>query len=197
VAIDDPRCLCCGAPTVREIDACSECRGRGLAFDRAWSAFSYAGVARDVVTALKASGAPGLAGLMADELAARAPEGLLQGALVPVPAHRRRRRRHGFNQAQLLARALGRASSMPARDGLRRVEVPAQVGLERLARLHNARGSVRLRTGASAPRRAVLVDDVYTTGATLDACAQALRAAGTREVAAITFARAIRGVGIP
>lgn len=142
---------------------------------------------------LKARGAPALAGLMADELVARAPEDLLRGALVPVPAHRRRRRRHGFNQAQLIAQRLGRAASLPVHDGLRRVQVPAQVGLERVARLHNARGSVRLRAGASAPPRAVLVDDVYTTGATLDACAQALLGSGTREVAAITFARAVRG----
>jgi ComF family protein len=146
-----------------------------------------------MVHALKARGALALAGLMAYELAARAPEGLLRGVLVPVPAHRRRRRRQGFNQAHLIARELGRAASMPVRNGLRRVEVSAQVGLERAARLHNARGSVRLRAGPAAPPRAVLVDDVYTTGATLDACAQALLAAGTREVAAITFARAVRG----
>jgi ComF family protein len=145
-----------------------------------------------VVNALKARGALALAGLMANELAARAPEGLLRGVLVPVPAHRRRRRRHGFNQAHLIARELGRAASLPVGKGLRRVHVPEQVGLERVARLRNARGSVRLRTGVTGPPRAVLVDDVYTTGATLDACAQALLASGTREVAAITFARAVR-----
>jgi ComF family protein len=144
------------------------------------------------VNELKARGALAIAGWMADELAIRAPEGLLQGVLIPVPAHRRRRRKHGFNQAHLIARELGRAASMPVREGLRRVQVPAQVGLERVARLHNARGSVQLRAGLTAPPRAVLVDDVYTTGATLDACAQALRAAGTRDVAAITFARAVR-----
>jgi predicted amidophosphoribosyltransferase len=92
----------------------------------------------------------------------------------------------------LIARELGRAASLPVREGLRRVHLPAQVGLERVARLQNARGSVRLQGGLTGPPHAVLVDDVYTTGATLDACAQALRAAGTREVAAITFARAVR-----
>jgi ComF family protein len=196
VPIGDHRCLRCGAPAARDSEACRECRDRALAFDCAWSAFAYEGVAREVVNALKARGALALAGLMAEELVARAPEGLLRGVLVPVPGHPRRRRRHGFNQAQLIARALGRAASLPVRKSLRRVNVPAQVGLERVARLHNARGSVRLPPGVTGPLRAVLVDDVYTTGATLDACARALRASGTREVAAITFARAVRSQGI-
>jgi ComF family protein len=131
---------------------------------------------------------------MASQIAARAPAGSLDGqALVPVPAHPRRRRRHGFNQAESIARSLRRITGLPvlsilARDG----RVAPQVGLERRARLANARGSVRA-CSASVPARAVLVDDVYTTGATLDACARALSERGASEVVAVTFARAVRG----
>lgn len=194
VVLPDPRCLRCGAPTSSRSPACRECRRRRLCFDRAWSPFAYEGIARRAVAALKLQGALAVSRLMAAELASRAPLGLLRGTLVPVPAHRRRRRRHGFNQARAIAAALAREAGLPMVDGLERSgATPPQVGLERRARLLNARDSVRVRAGSVVPARAVLVDDVYTTGATLDACARALSAAGAAEVVAVTFARAIRG----
>jgi predicted amidophosphoribosyltransferase len=193
VALPGARCRRCGAPVVRDSRDCRECRGRSFAFARAWSAFAYEGVCRRVVTALKSRSAVAVTGFMGGEIARRCPSGLVEGILVPVPAHARRRRLHGFNPAREIARALGRRSGCPVRDLLERTgRAPPQVGLERAARLANARGSVGLRSGASAPERAVLVDDVYTTGATLDACARALRAAGSNEVMAVTFARAVR-----
>jgi ComF family protein len=198
VPLPDPRCRRCGAPVGRECDRCGECRGRPLAFDRAWSAFAYEGVSRRLVAALKSRGALAAASFMGERIAQRVPEPLLRGTLVPVPAHPFRRRRHGFNQAAELARAVGDAAGLRVTDVLRRDAASrAQVGLERRARLASAPGTVRVRAGSS--RRTaigplvVLVDDVYTTGATLDACAQALRAAGACEVVALTFARAIRG----
>jgi ComF family protein len=193
VPLHDPRCRRCGAPLVHAISRCPECRGRALAFDGAWSAFSYEGVARDVVAALKSRGAVALAALIAKEIASRATPGILTGTLVPVPAHPDRRRRQGFNQARAIADPLGRMASLAVGDVLRRGRAPTQVGLERRARLENALGSVRMRAGAHAPARVVLVDDVYTTGATLDACARVLRDSGAREIVAVTFARALRG----
>jgi ComF family protein len=150
-------------------------------------------VARTVVAALKSNGAVPLAAWMGDELALRTPPALLSGTLVPVPAHARRRRRQGFNQAEAIARALARRTGLPLRDVLARSKSrPPQVGLERRARLANARGSIRCRRGVQAPPRALLVDDVYTTGATLDACARGLLDSGSDYVAAVTFARAVR-----
>ena len=192
VPLSDPRCERCGAPVVRPVSSCGECQGRGLAFDGAWAAFHYGGVSRGIVTALKLRGHVAVARFMAAEIAARVPEGLARATLVPVPAHPRRRRRDGFNQAGALARALGAQTGQPVRDLLVRAggAVP-QVGLERSARLANARGSVRSRSVSRPPERAVVVDDVYTTGATLDACAVALRGSGVAEVSAVTFARVI------
>jgi predicted amidophosphoribosyltransferase len=194
VALPSQRCGHCGAPLARAADGCRECRGRALAFARAWSPFAYEGVGRRIVAALKSRGAVAVAGFMGREIARRAPADLVQGTLIPVPARAQRRRAHGFNQATEIARALGRGAGLPVRDLLVRIgPAPPQVGLERPARLANVRRSVRLRGGATPPERGVLVDDVYTTGATLDACARALTAAGTREVVAVTFARAVRG----
>jgi predicted amidophosphoribosyltransferase len=97
-----------------------------------------------------------------------------------------------MNQAGWLARALGDLAGLAVADVLTRsAGSRPQVGLARRARLANARASVRSRR-APPGGRLVLVDDVYTTGATLDDCARALLAAGGAEVVALTFARALR-----
>ena len=141
---------------------------------------------------LKLRGATRAATFMSAEIASRSPPGLLSGTLVPVPAHAGRRRRMGLNQAACLARSLGRRSGLPVAEVLcRAAGSTAQVGLARRERLHNARDSVSARR-APPGGRLVLVDDVYTTGATLDACARVLRARGADEVVAVTFARALR-----
>jgi predicted amidophosphoribosyltransferase len=174
------------------VETCAECRGRELAFDHAWAPFAYDGVARRMVTALKSRGALAAARCMGREIAALAPEGFIAEALVPAPAHPRRHRRHGFNQAEAIAGWVSKATGLPVCDALRRTPGAApQIGLPRRKRLLNARDSVRLVRGPL-PSRAALIDDVYTTGATLDASARALRASGVVGVCAITFARAVR-----
>jgi predicted amidophosphoribosyltransferase len=123
------------------------------------------------------------------------PPGLRTGAtIVPVPAHPAHARTRGYDQARLLARALARRTGAPLAQPLRRSGAAlGQLGASRVERLREGRVAVRARDG---PRRVLLVDDVHTTGATLDACAQALRAAGTVEVSAVTWARALRRPGI-
>jgi ComF family protein len=153
-----------------------------------WAALEYEGAARALVGALKFRGAVGLADSMAALMVATAPAERLRDTLVPVPLHPARRRSRGFNQAERLAQALGRRAGLTVADclvrggpGLR------QVGRDRAARLTGPMGSVR--AARAVPSSAVLVDDVVTTGATLAACAAALRAAGSREVTALVFAR--------
>lgn len=192
VPLLDPRCAHCGAPVVTASPRCPECRGRGLSFGSAWAPFAYEATARRLVIALKSLGATRSAAFMAFEIASRAPPGLLGGTLVPVPAHAARRRRHGLNQAAWLARALGRLGGLAVVDVLERDRSSTpQIGLARRDRLVQARDSVSARRAPPAGRL-VLVDDVYTTGATLDACARVLRGAGGRDVVAVTFARATR-----
>jgi ComF family protein len=157
---------------------------------RVWAPIAYAGPARDLVRALKFRGATAVADAMAAQIAANAPMSMLDGVLVPVPLHPRRLRRRGYNQAAVLAAALARRSGLELADCLRRAGSAAtQVGRDRRARRLGPAGSIELR--AAAPARALLVDDVATTGATLAACAGALRAAGSIEVAALVFARTI------
>lgn len=182
------RCPRCGLPS-----RCRDCPARRSAFEAAWAPLAYDASARRAVTALKFGGALPLADTMAAQIAAGAPAGLVVDAtLVPVPLHPARRRRRGFNQAELLARSLSQRLGLPLYCCLtRRGSASRQLGAGRAVRLAPARIEVSVRSPA--PARAVLVDDVHTTGATLDACARALRAGGARQVRCLTYARALPG----
>jgi predicted amidophosphoribosyltransferase len=111
-------------------------------------------------------------------------------AVIPVPAHRGRRRRRGFDPAALLAAALAGRTGLPLASCLRRVDRGRrQVGAGRA--LRRSAGRFEAALVAAPPLAALLVDDVHTTGATLDACARALKAGGAEVVAAVTYARTL------
>jgi ComF family protein len=185
-----PRCQRCALPA-----PCTPCPARAAAFERAWAPLAYEGPARVLVGALKFRGALALADLMAAQIVAGAPPLLLASAtLVPVPLHPARRRARGFDQAEQLARALAKRTDRPALACLRRRGAPTrQVGAGRDQRLQT--GRIDLELAAPAPAIVLLVDDVHTTGATLDSCARILRAAGARRVACITYARTLHPGG--
>jgi predicted amidophosphoribosyltransferase len=181
-----PGCPRCGLPRHRR----GGCPAAGAAFALAWAPLAYDGVARDLVQALKFRGALPVGRLMAAQLAAGLPPALRGvDAVVPVPPHRGRRRRRGFDPAGVLAQALAARLELPLAPCLSRGGGRRQVGAGERQRRDPARLDVRVR--GDPPERALLVDDVHTTGATLDACACALLAAGCEEVAAITYARTL------
>lgn len=186
-----PRCRRCGLPLpcAPRGDACP---AAAAAFEHAWAPLSHDGPARQLVTALKFRGALPVARLMAAQIAASAPRELLAGAvLVPVPLHPARRRARGFDQAQLIAHALAGRTGLPVLPCLHRGGRPTrQLGADRAARQAAAERQ-QLSVRGPAPAYALLLDDVHTTGATLDACARALRAAGARRVAAVAYARTL------
>ncbi len=180
---------CCGRCALPLPHARGRCPAAGAAFGAAWAAVAYDGAAREALLALKFSAARPLAGVMAAQIAAAAP--LDRGAaLVAVPAHPHRLRARGFDAAQLIAAELARRGGLPLRRALRRGGAPSrQLGASREARREP--GALDIRARGAAPARAVLVDDVHTTGATLHSCAAELREAGCEHVTAVTWARTL------
>lgn len=186
---------CCRRCALPLPHARGRCPAHGAAFDAAWAAVAYEGAARDAMHALKFGAARPLAQVMAAQIAANAPPALLAGpgpVLVAVPPHPRRRRTRGFDPAELIAVALARSTGLPLRRALRRGRAAShQLGASREARRDGA--NLHFAARGPAPQHVVLVDDVHTTGATLDACARALRTAGSAHVAAVTWARTLDG----
>jgi ComF family protein len=183
-----PGCARCGHPWSLDVDVCAECP---RAVDVARQAVAYAGSAPALIAALKDHGFRSLAAPIADAMAARIPAPPAGVTLVPVPLAGQRLHERGFNQAALIARELGRAWGLPVAAAIARVrEAPAQRGASATERHAQVRAAFAAR--GAAPRVACLVDDVHTTGATLGACARALRAGGAKHVGAVAFARVIR-----
>ncbi len=199
-----PTCWSCRAPARAGAALCHACAaelpwlppqpapcGPASALELAWAPLAFSGPARELVHALKFRGAVGVAAVLAELVADALPEPLLAPgtALVPVPAHPWRRWARGFDHAEALTTALGARTGQPVVACLRRGGAPGsrQRGRTRSERL----AGTALHVGATGPvpARAVLVDDVRTTGATAEACARALRGAGATWVAAVSCVR--------
>ena len=188
-------CARCGAPTVWPVSRCRECSGRRLAFASARAAVAYEDSVPALVAAWKERGLRRLAELAAEVVrdAVACPGA---DALVFVPPDGDRSVRRGHHPAERLARELGRCWRLPVIGALGRTRAPRrQRGLTVAERRRNVAGAFR---GAKrVPKRLVLVDDVYTTGATVSAAASALRKAGAVRVEVVTFARAVRSIQSP
>lgn len=201
-----PRCAVCARPCRAVEPLCAGCAAalagasggveRLAGFGTVCWAAPYEGIPRRLVSALKFGGRTALAAVAAEAIAAAlrawAPEAVDAGAagdllIVAVPPAARRAHRRGFDPAELIAIALGRALGIRVGSPLGRTDHGRQVGRPRATRLAEP---PRVRAIGSVPGRALLVDDVATTGATLAACASALRGAGADSVAAAVFARA-------
>jgi ComF family protein len=191
--IPHPVCSRCGQPMVHDLD-CRLCAGWPDGLSRVRSAVWLDGSARQAVHRLKYDGWTRAAEAMAQTMESLEPL-TCQVCLIPVPLGRRRLRERGYNQSECLATALGVRCGLPMRaDLLQRVrDTRTQTALTPEARHANVSGAFH--AGAVRGLELVLVDDVFTTGATLVAAGAALMAAGAARVEAVTFARAVVEVG--
>jgi predicted amidophosphoribosyltransferase len=156
--------------------------------DETVAACPYEGTPRRLIGALKFGSRLALARSAAEAIAAVAPPGIAGATLVPVPPSPRRARRRGFDSAEEIARELAELTGLELRRCLARDSGPRQVGRRRPERLADP---PRVRLSAPPPRSVALVDDVITTGATLAACARALRWGGAQTVIGLAFARSV------
>ncbi|MDR7417635.1 MAG: ComF family protein [Armatimonadota bacterium] len=202
--IQPPVCACCGSPVpptgwgraaVHTRDGrCEACRRHPPAYERARSVFVYEGPIREAIHALKYHGRRAAAAPLGLLLAQHASADLTQGveSVVPVPLHPSRLATRGFNQAELLARPLAARLGVPClTHAVRRSHHErAQAELDAAARHASVRDAF-CPGPAHVGTRVVLVDDVFSTGATAEACAAALKRAGASAVAVLTVARAL------
>lgn len=203
-ALGHPCCCRCGRPfasvvavQVDNAPLCHICR-RGLYdFDFARSYGAYTEGMTRAIMLLKYEGVTPLAGWFAAALEhtfERHREQCLADVVVPVPAHALRLRERGYNHAELIAKPLARSLGLPCRSNLlvRSRPRPDKLRLTLRERWRSVRGAYTIRQGLRVDNlQVLLVDDVLTTGATLDACSRALRKAGASKVVALTVARAI------
>jgi predicted amidophosphoribosyltransferase len=185
-----PFCDRCGAPTAWPVARCRECSGRRLAFATARAAVAYDERVRRLVAAWKERGLRSLAAEAAD-VVARVLAPPRASALAFVPSDRARALQRGHHPAERLACELGERWSLPVLLlVVRSRAAPRQRGSSLAERRRNVAGAFR--PAGESPANVVLVDDVYTSGATAAAVSSALRKAGARRVEVVTFARVVR-----
>jgi len=192
-------CSICGTPFLNrapldELSRCGLCRRGVTRFDAAFAFGEYDGVLRRLIQLYKYEGVRPLAAPLSRLLARAVPRSQRFDVIVPMPLHWMRRWKRGFNQAGLLVQLLARQLAVPAVAAVRRVKPTApQAGLTMAQRRDNVAGAFQVRNRrAIAGMNVLLVDDVLTTGATLNACAAVLKRSGARRVTVLAVARADR-----
>jgi ComF family protein len=192
-----PHCRTCGHPFYGVIEGermCVKCEGLDPAFRHGWTAVLFKGPARSLVIELKYHRGLHVLADMAEifRRSIHVIEQVRGAILVPVPLHSRKARERGYNQALLLARALAAAAGAgtSVQPLLRRVvDTETQTAFDRRTRMANLKNAFALAPGRdfSPALHYILVDDVFTTGSTLNSCARALRRAGALSLDVVTF----------
>jgi ComF family protein len=201
--LEGPCCRRCGDPVFvfeepvpPPVFLCHDCRGLVRPFDRCRSAGIYDGALREAIHRVKFGGETALGRSLGRWLARSLPGEASEADLVaPVPLHPKKVRSRGFNQSELLSAAVAAAASLPHRPRLLSKKTPthSQTGLSRKERRRNLKGTFSLAAGMPVVGcRVLLVDDIFTTGCTVEECARVLRRAGARSIRVLTLARTIR-----
>ena len=185
-----PTCMDCGKPIASEQEEfCRDCERKKHSFEKGFAVFVYDDVMQQAVGDYKYRNRKELAAFFAAELAVyfqKHMAALNVEALVPVPIHATRKRYRGYNQTEVLCRILSEKLGIPVWDCMeRRKKTAPQKELDAAERLRNLESAIRLKQEAvqqRIPHTVVLVDDIYTTGSTAEACARVLLRGGSRKV---------------
>jgi len=186
--IREPFCLQCGKPLLmEEQEYCSDCTRKTHAFYKGRAAFAYDEIMRRSIARFKYAGRREYADFYAEEILRKYAREMLHWkceVLVPIPLHSSRRRNRGFNQAELLAEKISKRSGIPVDRTLlyRHKKTHVQKELDDRERLTNLKNAFSVRKGKIPYKNIILVDDIYTTGSTMDAAAKILKENGIQTV---------------
>ncbi len=202
-----PACARCHQPFVSEAaitftpnHQCHNCEERPPVYGRAWTLFPYIPPLQAAICLFKYRGKIALARPLANLMITAFPENLDADLIMPVPLHPTRLRTREFNQSLLLADYLARHLTRPvsARNLVRSVATDPQTTLSRQARMRNLRNAFAVRKPHEIiHQRVLLIDDVFTTGTTVNECAKALKKAGAASVTVLTLARTVDASLVP
>ncbi len=184
----DGRCLCCGRLLISALERCIDCRTVSplQKIDRVYPLFPYDRMAQELLAAWKIGGCFGLTGLFARYMAIKLAD--FPGIpVIPVPPRPGKIREKGWDQIEQLARILEREYRVPVLRCLRRSSSVQQKKLGREARGINLKGCITLKKDFRIPEKAIVIDDIMTTGATLDSCAAVLKEGGVSCVYGLTI----------
>lgn len=183
-----PTCRKCGKEVFGEhVEYCFDCGRRRRTFDSGAALLNYNEAARRSMAAVKYKNKREYLDFYSEAIVCRfaaAVRGWQADALIPVPIHPSRRRRRGYNQVEELAERLGKRWNIPveSRVLVRIKKTQPQRSLNPEERLKNLQAAFAVKNGADVPKRVILVDDIYTTGSTLEACSRVLKKAGAEEI---------------
>ncbi len=185
----DNRCCTCSIPIPQLIEQCERCRRESFSFDRAFALHRYSGLPAKLIGAFKFGGHRSLAhpigAAMASTAARLGPPGI---PIVPVPSQRKSVRQRGFAGASLIAIEIARRTGRPVRSLLRAAPGRSQKTLRYEERRTNALATIEVAGTPEVPRELILVDDIFTTGTTVETCTRRLREAGAEHVFVLAFA---------
>lgn len=191
-----PVCDRCGAPSPRVISRCRYCSDGDFVFDRARQAFVFEATIRRAVHELKYKAHRSLAACLGGEVARLIESAGMAGALTWIPSAPRRLLERGFDQARLIAEATAELLEVPCASLIAKVrETPPQVSLEPVQRRSALNGAFACRLPP--PPRVIVIDDVFTTGATVSEAARALKAGGATVVFTVSVARSLPAMRRP
>ncbi len=182
------RCSVCGYPLTSETEKCVPCRAKEWNFNSCASLFLYEDTGKELICAYKFGNRRGLARYFAELILEYHRKCSPDSIIVPVPFRAASKRKRGWDQIEQITDEIIKISAAVIIPCLRRNNGPAQKTMDYQNRLNNLRGKIHLKQGINVPEKVLLLDDVFTTGATMDYCAQVLKKAGTEEINALSIA---------
>ena len=182
------RCNLCGYPLTSEDSICSRCRDKEWAFNSSTSLYLYRGLGKKIITSFKFDNRRKIAGYIAHHIAEFHTSSFPDYTIVPIPFRPAARRKRGWDQIEIICKILKTQYAIPVSCCLRRINGKPQKTMSYKNRLSNLENRIHVKKNKLPPTKVLLLDDVFTTGATMDCCARILKQKGTGEIHCIAVA---------